>query len=122
MNKPFLELMEKYQVGPGMNDALYANNNGLPTPKLYTGKCGSVGAGWVPVLDKLFEKLVALGWDRQIAQIKEKCGNLRVYLNSYTPEMRAAIEEAEAEASETCEVCGIKGSFAFNEIKSHCEL
>jgi hypothetical protein len=42
-------------------------------------------------------------------QIKEKFGGLRVYLNGETPEMTAAIIEAERKSFETCEQCGAPG-------------
>jgi hypothetical protein len=46
-------------------------------------------------------------------QIKQKFGRLRVYLSTTaTPEMRAAIDEAEEESIATCEVCSAPGQLA----------
>ena len=42
----------------------------------------------------------------EIHQIKEKFGGLRIYLSSYTEELREMIDEAEKESYNTCEVCG----------------
>lgn len=41
----------------------------------------------------------------EAAQVKEKFGGLRIYLDSGSKMMYQAIEEAEAEALKTCETC-----------------
>lgn len=43
------------------------------------------------------------------AQVKEKFAGLRVYMTEYTPEINAAIDEAEEESLKTCETCGEPG-------------
>jgi hypothetical protein len=74
--------------------------------------------GWRPILGRLFERLegtiaqqpVEARGDFRIVQIKQKFGRLRVYLSKEaTPEMRAAIDEAEEESTTTCEVCSAPG-------------
>jgi hypothetical protein len=45
-----------------------------------------------------------------IAQVKEKFGTLRFYVDGGTPEMHNYIEFAEAMTSITCEVCGNPGT------------
>ena len=74
--------------------------------------------GWRPILGRLLERLegaiaqqpVEAQSDFRIVQIKQKFGRLRVYLSKEaTPEMRAAIDEAEEESTTTCEVCSAPG-------------
>jgi len=76
--------------------------------------------GWRPILGRLLERLEAAieaqPVDAQnefrLRQIKQKFGTLRVYVSGATPEMRAAIDEAEQESAFTCEVCGEPGRLA----------
>src|SRR6266540_3362653 len=81
----------------------------------YSGSVGFVRPGWIPILDRLAENLVALGWDRTLEQVKQKFGGLRFYLGRRDPtplssDDRAAIsrriDEATAESMRTCEGCG----------------
>ena len=65
--------------------------------------------GWYPLIQKLIEDLVALGWDKQVTQVKEKFGGLRFYVNSCTTEMLDRILEAEKESYSICEDCGEPG-------------
>lgn len=44
-----------------------------------------VPVGWHALYDQLMEKLVALDPNFEITQAKEKFGELRVYLKSYSP-------------------------------------
>jgi hypothetical protein len=77
--------------------------------------------GWRPILGRLLERLeaaiaqqpVEAQSDFRIVQIKQKFGRLRVYLSkTATPEMRAAIDEAEEDSIATCEVCSAPGQLA----------
>jgi hypothetical protein len=70
--------------------------------------------GWRPILGRLLERLegviaqqpVEARDDFRILQIKQKFGRLRVHLSkAATPEMRAAIDEAEAEVN--CHLRGV---------------
>ena len=72
----------------------------------YSGFDGDVGPGWIPILDGLADRLVALGWDRDLRQVKEKFGGLRFYIGQATPEMHNEIKKAETMAWKTCEICG----------------
>ena len=127
MNDAFKAWVEKYQIGPGMNDNTrrafyekYRAEHGLsplPAEGLYSGFDGSVGPGWVPILERLASDLKAMGWDGSVAQIKEKFGGLRFYANlrgSVPEEQHEAawqrIRDAEAESYKTCEDCGAPGS------------
>ena len=68
-----------------------------------------VGNGWLGILQRLFETLINLGWNREILQIKEKFGGLRVYLNDVPENSYHFIEQAERYSHEICEVCGEPG-------------
>lgn len=125
----FQEWVRKWKIGPGMNDnnppirkfveelaaatgslSRYAEGSKksleLMDEKLYSGFDGTVGPGWIPILDRLAEDLVKMGWDRDLHQVKEKFGTLRFYIGRTTDEMEARINQAENESAVTCEECG----------------
>jgi hypothetical protein len=135
----FDEWVRKWQIGPGMNDRppyrecsskFIARVAAAPAESplghflgedcrrslslsdegLYTGFDGTVGDGWVPILDRLAHDLVEMGWDRDLHQTKEKFGTLRFYIGAETEEMSDRIRVAEEESARTCEVCGAPGS------------
>lgn len=68
-----------------------------------------VGPGWVPIVAECFNKMFALGWDGIVIQIKEKFGDLRVYISDNSEGMVECIRVAEGQACRTCEVCGEPG-------------
>ena len=83
---------------------------------------GAAGDGWVPVLDRMFHDLVALGWSHEIVpimQIKEKFGQLRIYLDAPKPGIEQdrtlfqsvfhRVELASVEAETVCAWCGETG-------------
>lgn len=73
--------------------------------------CGvSYPPGWVPLIEALLKDLLALGWDKDCQQVKEKFGGLRFYVGEETPEIRQRISLAESESFEVCPVCGAPGS------------
>lgn len=65
--------------------------------------------GWYPLIQRLIEDLIKLGWDKHVTQVKEKFGGLRFYVNSCTREMMDRISEAEKESYSICEECGEPG-------------
>ncbi len=72
--------------------------------------CGAeVGDGWLPIVDRLVGDLIAMGWGRDLAQIKEKFGGFRFYADDLSEEMYARVEQAKEEAWHTCEDCGAPG-------------
>jgi hypothetical protein len=83
----------------------------------YIGHAGWVRAGWIPLLDRLAEDLIALGWDRSLDQVKEKFGGLRFYIGTASPPLSRDVRDrihrritwAEAESLRTCEQCGAPG-------------
>lgn len=70
-----------------------------------------VGAGWAPLVEQLVLKLIDLGWDRRVAQVKSKFGRLRFYIGSGTLPMFRAIEQAERRSLRMCERCGAPGRY-----------
>lgn len=57
------------------------------------------------------------------AQVKEKFGGLRFYVNSATPEQYAAIEMAESFSTRLCEACGNRGrSYNLGWVRTMCDL
>lgn len=68
-----------------------------------------IESGWYPLVKELIEDLIALGWDKQICQIKEKFGGLRFYINNGSDEIFDRISKAERESYKICEVTGQPG-------------
>lgn len=66
------------------------------------------GNGWYNLINELSEKLEKLGV--VAAQVKEKFGGLRFYLNPCNEdvweEAHNLVREAEIKSFETCEICG----------------
>lgn len=69
----------------------------------------SVSSGWYPLIKKLIEDLIKLGWNKQVCQVKEKFGGLRFYINEGSKEIHDRISEAEKLSYKTCEMCGEEG-------------
>lgn len=76
----------------------------------------SIGDGWVPILEIAFQKLIEKGWNREVAQIKEKFGALRFYIHcpdyisdEEWEEWCDITDEAENKSYSTCEDCGADG-------------
>jgi hypothetical protein len=68
---------------------------------------GSVGDGWASLVQPLIDLCEREGV--AIAQIKEKFGALRFYVDGASPEVYAQIEAAETASRTICEVCGAAG-------------
>jgi hypothetical protein len=69
----------------------------------------AVDKGWYPLIKSLIEDLIALGWDKQVCQVKEKFGGLRFYINAGSDEVFNRITKAERDSYNICEMCGEKG-------------
>ncbi|QSM92976.1 hypothetical protein I3U40_18135 [Mycobacteroides abscessus subsp. abscessus] len=69
-----------------------------------------VPAGWIPLMLELHAALTQASPDFTYAQIKQKWGELRVYVSGATPEARDIISGAELASRTICEVCGGAGS------------
>lgn len=92
---------------------LYRDRHG---DKMKTCMCwGFPGDGWFHILYDLSSKLEPLieaqpEEQRAVAaQVKEKFGILRFYLDFGTKEMAELIREAEVKSATTCEMCGVAG-------------
>lgn len=74
------------------------------------------GDGWEPLIRGLSEKLEPLiaaqpeDQRASAAQVKEKFGTLRFYMDGSTPEMDELVNAAEWASEHTCEVCGSGGT------------
>lgn len=77
-------------------------------PPIITNIC-ECGDGWLPIIRECIEKLIVIGWNKEICQIKEKFGTLRFYTNGLPEEGWKIIEEATNKSSITCEYCGKSG-------------
>lgn len=66
--------------------------------------------GWFDLLWETCEKLQSaadrLEVDLYLTQVKEKYGQLVIYLSDYRDEFEEIIEEAEERSASICEVCG----------------
>jgi hypothetical protein len=69
----------------------------------------TVGEGWFPLIKSLIEDLIALGWNKQVCQVKEKFGGLRFYINNGSDEIFDRIRKAEDDSLNICEKTGKPG-------------
>lgn len=82
----------------------------LATHDIKPPVCGArCGPGWHPLIEALIKDLIALGWDRECHQIKEKFAGLRFYVGNGSKEMYELIHAAENESLHICEECGKSG-------------
>lgn len=77
----------------------------VPNKKI-TSRIFECGSGWNKLICDLIQNLIDIGWNKEIAQIKEKYGTLRFYPGSCTDEQWKLIEEAEKKSATICEYCG----------------
>ena len=68
-----------------------------------------INNGWFKLVKELIEDLIALGWDKQTCQVKEKFGGLRFYINAASNEVFDRISKAERDSYNICEKCGEEG-------------
>ena len=77
--------------------------------ELFGIECGD---GWKKLYQPIIDYLKEYNKDKEekdrieIHQIKEKFGSIRIYLSSYTDELRQMIDDAEEQSYYTCEICG----------------
>jgi hypothetical protein len=69
--------------------------------------CRSVRPGWHPMLRDLLRRMIEAGWDGRIAQVKEKVGYLRVYIDQDRDDLERMITLAGERSTFTCEICGV---------------
>jgi hypothetical protein len=99
------EDFEKFleEIG-GLENGYYTDR-----PAIKERYIASVGNGWLGLIKELIEEAIKLGWDKQTADIKEKFGGLRFYINSASEEVHNRISEAEKLSYKVCEQCGEEG-------------
>lgn len=68
-----------------------------------------VGPGWHIILAKLHYDLLKIDPTYEVGQVKEKWGELRVYLRGYSPGTIELVEAASSASTVTCEMCGEPG-------------
>jgi hypothetical protein len=68
-----------------------------------------IGDGWKDLFTELLEKMDKLDPKPELAQVKEKFGGLRVYLEKWNEDAEELIREAEKKAAKTCDWCGAPG-------------
>lgn len=71
----------------------------------------AIGDGWLPLLDELLRAVDAetctLPRPPVVVQIKEKLGELRIYMLHATPEVQALVDAATVRSRSICEGCGV---------------
>jgi len=79
--------------------------------KGYTRENGltSVGRGWAPLVNRVFDKMETIKGSIKILQVKEKWGGLRIYTDYSNNELDKVINDVEKKSLTICEVCGEPG-------------
>lgn len=79
--------------------------------KGYTRELGlkSVGAGWAPLVHRVFDAVENTKASVKIIQVKEKYAGLRIYTDYVNEELDAVIRQVENESFTLCEICGQPG-------------
>lgn len=85
--------------------------------KVFGFECGD---GWHSLIRKLCEELDALTEDIQITQIKEKFGELRVYVDAASKEAYQIIDKYQDRSQYTCEACGQNGHIDYDKRWLEC--
>lgn len=101
MNK---EEFEKYLIDIGGLSRTYKEHKGPITDAGWF----CVGEGWYDMLKEIIDKLLLLGWNKRVSQVKEKFGGLRFYVpNEDMPEGGwDIIIDYEGKSRTICETCG----------------
>jgi hypothetical protein len=103
------EMNEFLQSIGGLKNGYYADREPIMDAGYF--ECNS---GWYQIIKDLITDLIALGWNRETCQVKEKFGGLRFYINAGSDEIHDRIMEAERLSYETCEVTGQPGKLRTN--------
>lgn len=98
------EMNQFLQSIGGLENGFYPDRELITDCNFFT-----INNGWFPLVKELIEDLIALGWDKQLCQVKEKFGGLRFYINDGSDEIYDRISKAESDSYNICEMCGEKG-------------
>ena len=93
------EVNEFLESMGGLKSAYYPD-------RIITSRMFECGSGWNKLICDLIQNLIDIGWNKEIAQIKEKFGTLRFYPGGCTDEQWKLIGEAERKSATICEYCG----------------
>jgi hypothetical protein len=66
----------------------------------------TIGAGWMPHVLAALDDLILVGWDKNLTQVKEKWGGLRIYLENWRPQFQPILDLAYDRCAKDCELCG----------------
>lgn len=99
------EEMDIYLASIGGLNRTYREDRG----PILDSKAFGVGEGWLHLIKDMIEELIALGWDKRLAQSKEKFGGLRFYIDTYPEGSIEVIKKYTDLCSSTCEICGDNG-------------
>jgi hypothetical protein len=69
----------------------------------------NVNNGWLGIVQRLFEVLIKLGWDKSFINVKEKFGGMSIFLDNLPENGFHFVVESEKETFQVCEVCGEPG-------------
>ncbi|RIT59386.1 hypothetical protein D2E95_09350 [Mycobacteroides abscessus] len=73
--------------------------------------------GWTSVLHELAESLGHVDPTVEVETVRQKYGELRVYLRSSTPATDALLREAAEKSRTTCEQCGRPGALHMSQTR-----
>lgn len=70
------------------------------------------GPGWFELIADTITKLIDLGWNKEVSDVKEKFGGLRFYVPYVLPEdQEKIINDAEVKSFTICENCSKPGKY-----------
>lgn len=92
--------LEEYMINPELNQWDLHKLAQLNSIKL------EMGAGWYNLVIELMLELDKTGWNRKVASIKEKYGELRFYADSDEDDL---LDEYTERSKTICEICGKDG-------------
>lgn len=82
---------------------------GTTNEPILTRKSFNIGNGWLGIVERLFQTLITLGWNKEFLDVKEKFGGMSIFLSNIPENGFNFIFDAEKETFSTCEVCGEPG-------------
>jgi len=69
---------------------------------------GSCPVGWLGMFERTVQRLIRLGWDRRLDQIKVKGTTARMYVRTSTRPMETVIARFVARSAKVCASCGAR--------------
>lgn len=85
----------------------YDKNNPFRS-RIYSRGFFAVSDGWLPLIQEMIQAMIEQGWNKEIAQVKEKFGGLRFYTNGTSDDVHKIIRWGEEKSYTICEACGSK--------------